>query len=256
MNKKIFQTLLLITAIGFLFSAFLTSSSGLEVNTANLAAEDSSEWTVQVDGEVANPVNLTFTELLAMPPASVYAELYCYGKLVTSGVWTGVTVSYVLEKAEFNPQARSLEFYAEDGYKVTLPISARGLIAYEIGEQALPETLRLVLPGANGDRWISMITHIYVSMNESSPLPPATANILSELPASPEETPTPQPSPTPQSATLPSPTPDPSPSPESPTTPETTQSNQNPFPLSWTMTAVATVAVVSAGLAIYFKKHR
>ena len=259
MNKKTFQTLLLITAFGFLFSTFLARPSGLEVYADNKATKDSLDWTLEVDGEVANPVNLTLTELRAMPSASIYAELYCYGKLVTSGVWTGVPASYVLEKVEFNPQAKSLEFYAEDGYKVSLPFSdviKRGLIAYEIDEQALPETLRLVLPETNGDRWIALITHIHVSMNESTPLPPATANILPDLPASSEATPTPQPSSTPQPSISPSPSSDPSPSPESPITPETKQSNQNPFPLTWTATLVATVAVVSAGLVIYFKKHK
>ena len=259
MNKKIFQTLMLITIISFLFSAFLTISSSVEVYADNVATEASSEWTLQVDGEVVNPINLTLSELRAIPSASVYAELYCYGKLVTSGVWTGVPVSTILEKVEYNPQARSLEFYADDGYTVTLPLTdvrEKGLIAYEIGDQALPETLRLVLPNANGDRWIAMITHIQVSMNESAPLPPATANILSGLSNSPETNPTPPPSPTPQPSATPSPTPDPSPTPESPTTPETTQSNQNPFPLTWTVTAIATVAVISAGLAIYFKKRR
>jgi DMSO/TMAO reductase YedYZ molybdopterin-dependent catalytic subunit len=181
MNKKIFQTLMLITTISFLFSAFLTIGSSLEVYTDNVVTEASSEWTVQVDGEVSNPINLTLSQLHAMPPASAYAELYCYGKLVTSGVWTGVPASTILQKAEYNPQARSLEFYADDGYKVALPLTGvmqRGLIAYELDDQALPETLRLVLPDANGDRWIAMITHIYVSMNKSAPHPPPTANIL------------------------------------------------------------------------------
>jgi DMSO/TMAO reductase YedYZ molybdopterin-dependent catalytic subunit len=258
MNKKIVQTLMLITALSFLYSAFLISSSASEVYAVNVNAEYNSEWTVQVDGEVANPVNLTLTDLLAMPSTSVYAELYCYGKLVTSGVWTGVPVSFVLETVEFNPKAESLEFCADDGYTVTFSIAdvmQRGLIAYEIDDQALPETLRLVLPEANGDRWIAMITRIYVSMNESAPLPPATANILSGL--SPLlETTTPQPSPTPQPSASPSPSPDPSPLPESPTSTETTQSSQNSLPLNWLVTVVATVAVASAGLAAYFKKRR
>jgi DMSO/TMAO reductase YedYZ molybdopterin-dependent catalytic subunit len=261
MNKKILQTLLLITAVSFLFSAFIASSSSLETYATDVATANNTEWTVQVDGEVANPVNLTISDLLAMPSASVYAELYCYGKLVTSGVWTGVPVASVLEEAEVNQQAKSATFYATDGYTITFSVSditEKGLIAYELDGQALPETLRLVIPQANGDRWIAMIIHIHLSMDEAPPLPPANANILSGLSASPEATPTLQPSPTPQPSATPSPTatPDSSQTPESPTTPVTTQSNQNPVPLTWTVTAVATVAIVSAGIARYFKKRR
>jgi DMSO/TMAO reductase YedYZ molybdopterin-dependent catalytic subunit len=261
MNKKILQTLTLITVLGFLFSAFLISSSSSEVHATNVATENNTEWTVQIDGEVANPVNLTISDLLAMPSVSVYAELYCYGKLVTVGVWTGVPVATVLEEAEVNPQAKSATFYASDGYTIPFPIrdiTEKGLIAYELDGQALPETLRLVIPQANGDRWIAMITYIHVSADEAPPLPAVPANILSGLSPSPDTNSTPQPSPTPQPSTTPSPTPTPdsSPSPESPITPVTTQSNQNLFPLTWTVTAIATLAVVSAGIAIYFKKRR
>jgi DMSO/TMAO reductase YedYZ molybdopterin-dependent catalytic subunit len=258
-KNKIFQTLLLITTLCLFLSVFLRSSSGLEFYVTNVAMEDNSEWILQVDGAVNHPVNLTLTELIAMPKANVYAELYCYGKLVTSGLWTGVTLESILQKAEFEQQVKSVEFYAEDGYEVTLSITdvlQKGLIAYELDGQSLPETLRLVFPGANGDRWIAMITHISASMKEASPLPPVSANILPELPSSPEQSPTPQPSPTPPPTSSPSPSISPSPDPSpSPLTPETKQNSQKPFPLTWTLTAIAVVATVSSGLIVLFKKR-
>ncbi len=260
MKNKIFQTLLLITTLCLFLSLFLRSSSGLEFYVTNVAMEDNSEWILQVDGAVNNPVNLTLTELIEMPKTNVYAELYCYGKLVTSGLWTGVTLESVLQKAEFQQQVKSVEFYAEDGYKVTLSITdvlQKGLIAYELDGQSLPETLRLVFPGANGDHWIAMITHIYASMKEASPLPPASANILPELPSSPEQSPTPQQSTTPPPTSTPSPSISPSPDPSpSPVTPETKQNSQKPFPLTWTLTAIAIVATVSSGLIVLFKKRK
>ena len=259
MKKRIFQTSLLITTLCLFLSAFLRSSSGLDFYVTNGAMEDNSEWILQVDGAVSYPVNLTLTDLIAMPKTNVYAELYCYGKLVTSGLWTGVTLESVLQKAEFEQQAKSVEFNAEDGYKVTLSITdarQKGLIAYELDGQSLPETLRLVIPGANGDRWIAMITHIFVSMKEASPIPPASANILPDLPSSPEQSPTPQPSPTPPPTSSPSPSISPSPdSSPSPVTPETKQNSQKPFPLTWTLTAIAIVAIVGSGLLVLFKKH-
>jgi DMSO/TMAO reductase YedYZ molybdopterin-dependent catalytic subunit len=225
---------------------FLKISFDFEVYAANTVTEGNSEWTLQIDGAVSHPINLTLNELIAMPRISVYAELYCYGRLVIRGVWTGVQLSYLLEKAEVDQQARSIKFYAADGYTIDLSITADALIAYEKDGQLLPETLRLVLPKANGDRWIAMITHITVSTDAPSPSQPATS-IFTNMPRIQQSSPTPTPSPTPQPTPSPSPTPSLSPTPTPP--------NPKPFPITWTAVAVATVAVASAGLIVLFKKR-
>ena len=245
----------MVLALGFLLSMFSKISFGSEVYATNIEIEGNSEWILQIDGAVSHPINLTLNELIAMPRYTVYAELYCYGKLVTKGNWAGVSLQSVLEKAEFDQQANSVKFGAEDGYGIDISISdalGRALLAYEIDEQLLPEKLRLVIPGANGDRWIGLITHITVSTSATSPNPPATS-IITQPPPQPQQSPTPEPSPTPQPTS--SPSPDPSPSPAMPTTPTTTQSNPKPFPITWTVTAVTTVTAVSAGLIVLFKKR-
>jgi len=245
-KKKIFLMLLLVLSLGFLFSMFLRASFGFEVYAANIVTEGNSEWVLQIDGAVSHPINLTFNELVAMPRSSVYAELYCYGRLVISGVWTGVRLSYLLEKAEVNQQARSIKFYAADGYTIDLSITADAIIAYEIDGQLLAETLRLVLPKANGDRWIAMITHINVSTSAPSPSQPVTS-IFTNMPRIQQSSPTPTPSPTPQPTSSPS-------SPPSLSS-TTTHPNPKPFPITWTVTAVATVTVASAALIVLFKKR-
>jgi DMSO/TMAO reductase YedYZ molybdopterin-dependent catalytic subunit len=247
-KKKIFPMFLLVLALGLLFSMFLKSSFDFEVYAANTVTEGSSEWTLRIGGAVSNPINLTLNELIAMPRISVYAELYCYGRLVTRGVWTGVQLSYVLEKAEVDQQAKSLTFYAKDGYTIDLSITTDALLAYEIDGQPLAETLRLVLPRANGDRWIAMITYINVSTSAPSPSQPATS-IFTNMPRISQSSPTPTPSPTPQ------PTPSPSPSPAPSLSPTPTPPNPKPFPITWTVTAVATVTLASAGLIVLFKKR-
>jgi DMSO/TMAO reductase YedYZ molybdopterin-dependent catalytic subunit len=245
-KKKIFLMLLLVLALGLLFSMFSKTSFGFEVYAANIVTEGNSEWILQIDGAVSHPINLTFNELIAMPQSSVYAELYCYGRLVIRGVWTGVRLSYILEKAEVDQQARSIKFYAADGYTIDLSITADALIAYEIDGQFLAETLRLVLPRANGDRWIAMITHINVSTDAPSPSQPATS-IFTNMPRIQQSSPTPTPSPTPQPTSSPSPTPS--------SSPTTTHPNPKTFPITWAVTAVAAVTVVSAGLIVLFKKR-
>jgi DMSO/TMAO reductase YedYZ molybdopterin-dependent catalytic subunit len=247
-KKKIFLMLLLVLALGLLFSMFSKISFGFEVYAVNTVTEGNSEWTLQIDGAVSHPINLTLNELIAMPRISVYAELYCYGRLVTSGVWTGVQLSYLLEKAEVDQQARSIKFYAADGYTIDLSITADALLAYEIDGHFLAETLRLVLPKANGDWWIAMITHINVSTSAPSPSQPATS-IFTNMPRIQQSSPTPTPSPTPQPTSSSSPSPAPS------SSPTTTHPNPKTFPITWAVTAVATVTVVSAGLIVLFKKR-
>jgi DMSO/TMAO reductase YedYZ molybdopterin-dependent catalytic subunit len=249
-KKKIFLMLLLAMTLGFLFSMSLKTSFGFEFYATSIVMEGDSEWTLQIDGAVSHPIALTFNELIAMPRSTVYADLECYGRLVASGNWAGVRLRFVLEKVEFDQQAMSVKFYAEDGYAIDLSITDAMredvIIAYEKDEELLPETLRLVLPGANGDRWIAMITHIAVSTDAPSPSQFAIPIPLIPLP-NPQQFPTPQPSPTPQ------PTPSPSPAPS--LSPTTAHPNPEPFPITWTVTAVATVGVASAGLIVYFKKR-
>lgn len=247
MKKKIFLMLLLVITFGFVTSGSI------------IAAQGASEWTLNIDGAVSNPVTLTINELMAMPRSTVHADLYCYGRLVASGDWAGVSLRYLLENVGFDEKATSVEFYAEDGYKSDISISdAMGkdvIIAYEINGQLLSETLRLVLPEANGDRWIAMINHITVSTNAPSPVQPATTSIITDLPSVPQQSPNPQVTPTPQPQPTPSPSPTLSPSPTPSLVPQTTNSDPESFPITWTVTAVATVAVAGTVFTVYRKKR-
>ncbi len=105
-----------------------------------------------------------------MPKTTVYAELYCYGNLVAKGDWTGIKLELLLNQAEAQPQAKSIELTATDGYRVSISVALAQqpdvIVAYEIDGSALPETLRLVVPQANGDIWIAMIKSISLSISE------------------------------------------------------------------------------------------
>jgi DMSO/TMAO reductase YedYZ molybdopterin-dependent catalytic subunit len=163
-----------------------------------------SNWVLTINGVVSSPLNLTLADLAAMPNTTEFAVLGCYGQVVAVGDWTGVRLGLLLEQAGLDQGAVSVDFYAQDGYHTNLPIDTAMqddvIVAYEMNDQPLSETLRLVIPGANGDQWIAWITSISVSMSPSPPLPTA-----------PEPTPTPTPPPTPPPIPTPSPTPSPAP---------------------------------------------
>jgi DMSO/TMAO reductase YedYZ molybdopterin-dependent catalytic subunit len=143
------------------YNPFAPTSTGNSSNSSN------STWTLTVDGLVQHPLNLTLNEIVAMPKTTEYAALYCVGNPqtpVTSGNWTGVRLSTILETAGVSEGAIKVAFHAKDGYSTDLTISTAMsqniILAYQRNGQPLTETLRLVVPGEWGYKWISMVTHI------------------------------------------------------------------------------------------------
>ena len=102
-----------------------------------------------------------------MPMSNVSAPLYCYSILKTNGDWQGVSLSYLLQQVGVDSSVASLDFLAADGYGVSIPmqlaVQPDVIIAYSLDGSRLPEGLRLVLPGVNGNMWIAAITSISMS---------------------------------------------------------------------------------------------
>jgi len=187
MNRRLFHISLLAMAFGILLLSPLT------------AVFADSQWTLTVSGDVTKPLTLNTADLAAMPTTTEYAELHCYYTLVASGDWTGVRLGLLLEQAGYNLKAVFVEFHASDGYQISLEtrIAMRDdvIVAYQLNDQALPEVLRLVIPGANGNLWIAMITSITVNESPSliSPTNPGAIPTPTPTPLTPTPPP-PQPS--------------------------------------------------------------
>jgi DMSO/TMAO reductase YedYZ molybdopterin-dependent catalytic subunit len=250
-KKKIFSPLLLVITITL---GFITLRAATPV-------KGTSEWNLAIDGAVSHPTVLTLNELMAMPNRTVYAELYCFGVYATGGNWTGVSLSSIGETVGLHQSAMSISIYATDGYEKELSITdvlrEDVIIAYEMNGIPISETLRLVIPGANGEFWVAMINHITFSTTSVSPVQSTTSAGLNLQPseqqsAMPQPTSTPTPEPTftstpPQPTSLPSATPSPSLPP--------TDSNPEPFPLTWAVITVAALVVGSTGTTVYLKKR-
>jgi DMSO/TMAO reductase YedYZ molybdopterin-dependent catalytic subunit len=133
----------------------------------SLANSVSASWTVNLHGAVDNPFSFTLDDLKAMPQTTVDSVLLCDGAYVTSGNWKGVQLGYLIDQAGVQEGVQSVIFYASDGYSSNLPISAASneniIIAYELDGKPLQETLRLVVPEANGEFWTAYLTTIEVS---------------------------------------------------------------------------------------------
>jgi hypothetical protein len=155
MKKKLLQTCLFLTLFGLLL---ITPIGRVSANT---------EWNLQISNIANTTVNYSYDQLLAMPETTVSAAEYCYGSLVTSGNWSGVSLSYLLQQAGLDPAVASVAFLAQDGYAVSIPsqeaMQSDVIIAYQLNDSPLPETLRLIVPEYNGNMWIALITSITMS---------------------------------------------------------------------------------------------
>ncbi len=157
MEKKLLQTCLFLTLFGSLLISPIVRVSA-----------DSKQYDLRVTSVEGTTANYTYDQLLTMPETTADADLYCYGALVTSGNWGGVSLSYLLQQAGADPsKASSINFLASDGYQVAIPTEMAMrqdvIVAYEKDGSPLSEGFRLVVPGENGNIWIAMITSISLS---------------------------------------------------------------------------------------------
>ena len=153
------------TAIITIMLIVVSSGSGLKP-TAH-AESNTSEGQLTITGLVEHPLNLSLTEIAAIPQTTVNAALICVGSpgnVVAEGNWVGVSLWLLLETAGVSPDAVKVAFYASDGYSTDLSVeTARRedvILAYEKDGVPLSEKLRLVVPGKWGYKWISQVAVI------------------------------------------------------------------------------------------------
>jgi len=167
-------------------------------------------WRLAIDGSVNNPLDLSLSDLAAMPQSQVYGSIYCEGELVSQGNWGGVQVSYLLNEAGLGPQSSCLEFHASDGYAINVSVEAalqQGMIiAYEKDGQPLGEVLRLILPSLSGNYWICEITEITLTGSTDYNIATNYAQSAT-MPGETKATPSASPTATPQLTSVPTSTP-------------------------------------------------
>ena len=212
---------------------------------------------------------------MAMPESTVSAALYCYGSLVTSGNWGGVSLSYLLQQAGMDPSVSSIDFRAQDGYTVQIPLQVAMqpsvIIAYENDGSPLSEGLRLVVPGANGNIWITLITSItmnatIIDLNQylastatsTNQLPPM--NSIGQSATQQQEPAQAQPSATPKNETSTEPVVPPAnvtqPAQKASTPPESSPEGLGfPVVVAYAIALGATVALVAVGSVTYRRRR-
>ena len=71
-----------------------------------------SDYVLRVDGLVANPVDITYAELLAMPKQDQITHHFCIQGWSAIGEWTGVSMRTICEMVKPHPNAKWVAFYS------------------------------------------------------------------------------------------------------------------------------------------------
>lgn len=155
------KTIILVALV--LISSFAATAT-IKVNALSSSGLN---WRLLVTGLVNQPLNLTLSDLKAMPQITEEGTIYCVSfpdQIVTTGIWKGVSLSALLTQVDVEPSVVKVAFFAADGYTtdldVTTAMNGNVIVAYEKDGLPLGETLRLVVPGKWGYKWISQLTEI------------------------------------------------------------------------------------------------
>lgn len=118
--------------------------------------KDLSKWDFRIFGLVAEPLRLTWEQLMALPRKTITADIHCvtrWSKLDTT--WTGVPWQEVLKLVQVKPEATHLMEHGEYGFttNISLEILADDpdtMLAFEYdGKPLTPEhgyPLRMLVP--------------------------------------------------------------------------------------------------------------
>ena len=125
------------------------------LHAGDVPDEDLATWTLEISGEVENPVTLTYAELTALPATDVTTDIHCVTRWSRFDVqFKGVHWSELAKLCTPKPSARFAIAHAEQGFTANVPLAAiedeQALVVYEAdGAPLTPDhgwPVRLLVP--------------------------------------------------------------------------------------------------------------
>ncbi|MFZ1986969.1 MAG: molybdopterin-dependent oxidoreductase [Desulfatitalea sp.] len=134
---------------------------------------DMARWQLAVVGKVATPLRLTYEWLLAQPVVERKFPLICPMVFANQGVWKGLAIGPLLQKAGLEAGATELVLAGADGketasrrFSLDAVHAGKVFLCYAINGQPLPVKhgfpLRIVAEEEFGDQWLKYVFKIEV----------------------------------------------------------------------------------------------
>jgi sulfoxide reductase catalytic subunit YedY len=128
-------------------------------------------WRLNVDGNVAVPARLPYSEIIKLPSIERNVILVCPGVFVNHGKWKGISLMTVLNLAEMKADTTHINVYGPQGPREKVerfPIadvrSEKVFLAYAVNDLKLPQKhgfpLRIVAEDYYGDDWVKYVYKI------------------------------------------------------------------------------------------------
>jgi DMSO/TMAO reductase YedYZ molybdopterin-dependent catalytic subunit len=128
-------------------------------------------YRLTVSGLVDSSYSLSWDEIKELPAASTDTMImYCVEGWEVWGVWKGLLVEDLLDKAHVQDEGEYILFECRDGYKTALPISYlvkyQAMLAYQVNHSSLQKQngfpLRLIAFGKYGYKWAKWVSRLEV----------------------------------------------------------------------------------------------
>ncbi|MDH5795211.1 MAG: molybdopterin-dependent oxidoreductase [Candidatus Bathyarchaeota archaeon] len=131
---------------------------------------DPKKWKLTVDGEVENPLELTWDDLLKLPATESTSDFHCVeGWSVRNLKWRGIKFSTLAQIVKPEMNATNVLFTCSDGYTTSLALEdllrENVLFAYKLNDKFLETPiggpLRLIIPDKYAYKsamWIERVT--------------------------------------------------------------------------------------------------
>lgn len=128
-------------------------------------------WRLIIDGNVAVPTRLPYSEIIKLPSIERDVLLICPGIFVNHGRWKGFSLMTVLNLAQMRADTTHIGVYGPEGTHEKVerfPIedirSDKVFLAYQVNGEKLPQKhgfpLRIVAEDYYGDDWVKYVYKI------------------------------------------------------------------------------------------------
>jgi DMSO/TMAO reductase YedYZ molybdopterin-dependent catalytic subunit len=132
---------------------------------------DITEYNLTIDGLVNNKKIYSYEDVLSHPGHMKVATLNCVEGWSVTILWEGVLVNDLLNESGVKPGAKTIIFYAVDGYSTSFPLdyirNNNIILAYRMNNVTMPPArgypFQLVAENKWGYKWIKWVTRIELS---------------------------------------------------------------------------------------------